>query len=393
MNRSPSRRHESWPERLGPRTLRRGERHGHRQHRKKPPAPPPPARRVPGASIARRPPSVGAFEVGRPAEPNRAVGLPRDGTRAASRGGDRRKRLRRHKGGRGDGAPRALPAAELDAGRSGAARSAWRATHAGRLLRTATGSVPQLLATIDVRATRRSPFARDGAAAAAALACSRSERASGGPPPPTAIDVDERPRPGVGPGCSSPGVRPGRWSSCRPGGRGHELPGGRRSPRPRRGPEDPRRRRDGLAAGLRDGARHRPAAAPPLHEAEYEGFVDKARMAERTRRSRRTRSRGVIVACPWLPDVKPAPTGDIRPSAATCSTCCCRACDAIPPRSRPPKRQGSTASRSAGSSPCASVWPRRRPSARSGASRRPWARGRTRSGRPWPWRRARGGPA
>ena len=51
--------------------------------------------------------------------------------------------------------------------------------------------------------------------------------------------------------------------------------------------------------------------APPLRERDYEGFVDPARMAATNASLAAQPFGGVIVACPWLPDVRPAPTGDI----------------------------------------------------------------------------------
>jgi iron(III)-salmochelin esterase len=53
--------------------------------------------------------------------------------------------------------------------------------------------------------------------------------------------------------------------------------------------------------------------APPLVERDYEGFVDRTRMAATNASLAAQPFGGVIVACPWLPDVRPAPTGDIAP--------------------------------------------------------------------------------
>ncbi len=51
--------------------------------------------------------------------------------------------------------------------------------------------------------------------------------------------------------------------------------------------------------------------APPLRDADYEGLVEPARMAE-TNAALATRAfGGLIVVCPWLPDVHPAATADI----------------------------------------------------------------------------------
>jgi hypothetical protein len=51
--------------------------------------------------------------------------------------------------------------------------------------------------------------------------------------------------------------------------------------------------------------------APPLHESDYEGLIEPARLIETNDALRRRPFGGVIVACPWLPDVRPAATGDI----------------------------------------------------------------------------------
>jgi iron(III)-salmochelin esterase len=51
--------------------------------------------------------------------------------------------------------------------------------------------------------------------------------------------------------------------------------------------------------------------APPLHESDYEGLVEPARLIETNDALKRRPFGGVIVACPWLPDVRPAATGDI----------------------------------------------------------------------------------
>jgi hypothetical protein len=51
--------------------------------------------------------------------------------------------------------------------------------------------------------------------------------------------------------------------------------------------------------------------APPLVPADYEGLVETPRLAETNALLARQPFRGLIVACPWLPDVHPAATGDI----------------------------------------------------------------------------------
>ncbi len=51
--------------------------------------------------------------------------------------------------------------------------------------------------------------------------------------------------------------------------------------------------------------------APPLRDSDYEGFVEPARLAETNASLAARAFGGLIVACPWLPDVRPAATGDI----------------------------------------------------------------------------------
>lgn len=51
--------------------------------------------------------------------------------------------------------------------------------------------------------------------------------------------------------------------------------------------------------------------SPPLREGDYEGIVDSARMGEANASLAQRPFGGLIVACPWLPDVRPATTGDI----------------------------------------------------------------------------------
>jgi len=55
--------------------------------------------------------------------------------------------------------------------------------------------------------------------------------------------------------------------------------------------------------------------APPLVAADFEGLADPARMAEINGALARRPFGGLIVVCPWLPDVHPASTGDIAPYA------------------------------------------------------------------------------
>ncbi len=55
--------------------------------------------------------------------------------------------------------------------------------------------------------------------------------------------------------------------------------------------------------------------SPPLHESDYEGLVEANRLDEANASLAATPFGGVIVACPWFPDVRPAATGDIAPYA------------------------------------------------------------------------------
>jgi hypothetical protein len=150
-----------------------------------------------------------------------------------------------------------------------------------------------------------------GAAGAVVLACSRSEKASGGPLPPTPV--------------ASSNVRVlewdlglQSWGQARVvvvvptwGGAGAKFPvlvalhGRGEAMKPPA---------DGAMGWPRDYAMVRAIdrlRAPPLREADYEGFVDRARMAATNASLATTPFGGLIVACPWLPDVRPAPTGDI----------------------------------------------------------------------------------
>ena len=51
--------------------------------------------------------------------------------------------------------------------------------------------------------------------------------------------------------------------------------------------------------------------APPLRDVDYEGLVEPPRLAETNGALARKPFGGLIVVCPWLPDVHPAATGDI----------------------------------------------------------------------------------
>jgi acetyl esterase/lipase len=150
-----------------------------------------------------------------------------------------------------------------------------------------------------------------GVAAAAALACSRSERASGGPPPPTSI--------------ASSNVRVLQWDlGAQAWGQARVVVvvpswGGADAKFPvvvalhGRG-ESTKTPAEGAMGWPRDYAMVRAfdrLRAPPLREKDYEGFVEPARMAATNASLAATPFGGVIVACPWLPDVRPATTGDI----------------------------------------------------------------------------------
>ncbi|MDP9151963.1 MAG: alpha/beta hydrolase-fold protein [Myxococcota bacterium] len=51
--------------------------------------------------------------------------------------------------------------------------------------------------------------------------------------------------------------------------------------------------------------------APPLREADYEGLADPVRMNDTNASLAARPFGGVITACPWLPDLRPAATADI----------------------------------------------------------------------------------
>ncbi|HEY1692163.1 MAG TPA: alpha/beta hydrolase-fold protein [Polyangiaceae bacterium] len=151
-----------------------------------------------------------------------------------------------------------------------------------------------------------------GVAAAAALACSRSERAAGKPPPVTSI--------------ASPNVHVLTWDL------GPKAFGDARAvvvvpawgaPDARfpvvvalhgRG-ESVKTPAEGAMGWPRDYAMVRAIdrlRAPPLRDSDYEGFVTPARLAETNASLAARPFGGVIVVCPWLPDVRPASTGDIQ---------------------------------------------------------------------------------
>ncbi len=147
--------------------------------------------------------------------------------------------------------------------------------------------------------------------AAAAAACSRSERAAGSAPP--------SPRP------ASPNVRLLEWDiGPQPWGPGRAVVvvptwGGDGARFPvlvalhGRG-EAVKAPAEGAWGWPRDYAMVRAIdrmRAPPLSAPDYEGFVDAARMVALNAALAARPFGGLIVACPHLPDIRPATTGDV----------------------------------------------------------------------------------
>jgi hypothetical protein len=150
-----------------------------------------------------------------------------------------------------------------------------------------------------------------GVAAAVALACSRSERASGGAPPPPSVassnvrllELDLGPQPwGQGrvvcvvPTWGAAGARYPLLVALHGRGEANKPPA------------------EGAMGWPRDYAMVRAfdrLRAPPLREGDYEGFVEPAHLAEVNASLAARPFAGVVVACPYLPDVRPAATGDI----------------------------------------------------------------------------------
>jgi hypothetical protein len=145
-----------------------------------------------------------------------------------------------------------------------------------------------------------------------ALACSRSERASGSAPSPA-------------PSVASTNVRVLEWDlGARPWGRARAavvvpLWGGPDTRYPvllalhGRG-EAVKAPADGAMGWPRDYAMVRAIdrlRAPPLRTADYEGLVEAPRLAETNASLAARPFAGLVVVCPWLPDVHPAATGDI----------------------------------------------------------------------------------
>jgi hypothetical protein len=55
--------------------------------------------------------------------------------------------------------------------------------------------------------------------------------------------------------------------------------------------------------------------APPLRDADYEGLAEPARMADANAALAKRPFGGLVVVCPWLPDLHPASTSDVTPYA------------------------------------------------------------------------------
>ena len=166
--------------------------------------------------------------------------------------------------------------------------------------------------TIDVRA----PVGRRAIllGMAAAFACSRSESAAGGGPLPVPV---------------SPNARVLEWDlGAQPWGRARAavvVPtwGGPSARFPvlvalhGRG-EAVKTPAEGALGWPRDYAMVRALdrlRAPPLREADYEGLVEPGRLVAANASLAARPFGGLVVVCPWLPDVRPAATGDIAPYA------------------------------------------------------------------------------
>jgi len=151
--------------------------------------------------------------------------------------------------------------------------------------------------------------------AAAAVACSRSERASGQPPP-------SAPAPGLP---TSSNVRLLEWDlGAQPWGSSRAV-----VVVPTWGPSDARypvlialhgrgeavkTPAEGAMGWPRDYAMVRAIdrlRAPPLTAPDHESFVTPAHLAEENASLASQPFGGLIVACPHLPDVRPATTGDV----------------------------------------------------------------------------------
>jgi hypothetical protein len=149
---------------------------------------------------------------------------------------------------------------------------------------------------------------------ATAFACSRTERDAGGGPPPLPV---------------SPNVRLLQWDlGAQPWGPGRAavvVPtwGGPDDRFPvvlalhGRG-EAVKSPADGALGWPRDYALVRALdrlRAPPLRETDYEGLAEPARMAVVNAALAKRPFGGLVIVCPWLPDVRQASTADVTPLA------------------------------------------------------------------------------
>jgi hypothetical protein len=145
---------------------------------------------------------------------------------------------------------------------------------------------------------------------ASALACSRTEVFAGGGPPPLPVSTNVKllqwdlgPQPwGPGrvavvvPSCCGPSERFPLVIALHGRGEAVKTPS------------------EGALGWPRDYALVRAydrMRAPPLRDADYEGLVDPPRMAAVNEALAKRAFGGLVVACPWLPDVHPAATADI----------------------------------------------------------------------------------
>jgi iron(III)-salmochelin esterase len=147
-----------------------------------------------------------------------------------------------------------------------------------------------------------------------AFACSRTERTAGGGPPPLPV---------------SPNVRLLQWDlGAQPWGPGRAVVvvptwGGPEDRFPvvlalhGRG-EAVKSPVEGAMGWPRDYALVRALdrlRAPPLKETDYEGLAEPARMADVNAALAKRAFGGLVVVCPWLPDVRQASTADVTPYA------------------------------------------------------------------------------
>ena len=254
-------------------------------------------------------------------------------------------RLRRCQGPRGDGAPFGACPRRAREDPERAARAAVERPHARRPAPHGHGRGPP--------ARRRLTWRLSWAAARWCWGSPRPLRARAAKGSPAG---DLRPCPSLvqrAASCSGTSAPqpwgPGRVAVRRAhlGRRPTTLSRGRRPSRARRGGEVARRGRDGLASRLRHGPRLRPPARAPSARGRLRGARRSRAHGGDERVARRRPFGGLIVACPWLPDVRPASTADVTPLARFLL-------DVLLPRVRretpalaPPRRPASTGCRSA----------------------------------------------